>query len=698
MQFAKTGKAFVVALALSSSAYAADEGQSTEIIITGSPEKPADPLATGRLNSSDTAVLLSGLPGVSLNTGGGVSSLPAIHGLADDRVRLLLDGMQITSACANHMNPPLSYAAPANVSSVGVIAGLTPVSMGGDSIAGTILVSSSGPVFAAQGETRESGRMSAYYRSVNSGVALSAQAALASDSLSLGYAGSLDRASSYTDGHGKLVRDTLYKTENHQLTLAARGEDSLLVVKAGVQAIPYEGFVNQYMDLVGNRGNSLNADYRRDYGWGKLDTRVYWQDTKHEMGFFTPEKTGTMPMNTHGRDLGYALKAELPQSQQTTLRIGNEYHSFKLDDWWPPVAGSPMMSPNTYLNINNGRRDVFSLYAELESKWDSQWSSVLGLRGDRVSMDTGNVQSYGCGMMCMPDTNAAAAFNSVSHARSDNNYDLSALARYEADRASSYEFGISRKTRSPNLYERYSWGRSQMAMNMIDWFGDANGYVGNLNLKPEVANTVSATAKWHAAERKDSELAVTPYYTYVQNYIGVNLLNTYTSGGSTFSDFRFANHNARIYGLDVSGKTGVWDNDYGVGRLKAIAGWTRGTRTDTGGSLYRIMPFNARVTLEQTLKSWTNALELQYVANKSKVDTLRNEPATPGYTLVNLRSAYEMKNLRLDFGIDNLFNKFYYLPLGGVDYADWKANGMTGQIGAVAGPGRSINAGLTVKF
>jgi iron complex outermembrane receptor protein len=142
----------------------------------------------------------------------------------------------------------------------------------------------------------------------------------------------------------------------------------------------------------------------------------------------------------------------------------------------------------------------------------------------------------------------------------------------------------------------------------------------------------------------------------------------------------------------------VWDNSYGVGQVKGMLGWTHGTRTDTGGSLYHIMPLNARVSLEQNVNAWTNAAELQFVGKKSEIDQLRNEPATSGYTLVNLRTAYQLKNVRFDLGVTNLTNKFYSLPLGGVDIADWKANGSVGLPGAVAGAGRSINAGLTMKF
>jgi iron complex outermembrane receptor protein len=690
MQFRKKYLVLAVALALSPLAQAEDEAKLPEITVT------ASPVNTRSVDTGDAASLLADTPGISFYTNGGASSLPVIHGMNDDRIKILVDGMSITSACANHMNPAMSYISATNVSNTAMIAGLTPVSMGGDSIAGTISVESAPPVFAGSGEeSHKEGGISASYRSISSGSTLSAEASIANGNLSLAYAGSQDKAGSYKDGNGNLVRDTLYETRNNQLTLGIKGDGSLLVIKAGQQSIPYQGFVNQYMDMVGNDANNLDVDYKADYAWGKLDARIYSQDTKHAMGFFTPEKPGTMPMNTHGKDLGYDLRAEFSLSQQNTLRLGNEYHSFRLDDWWPAVPMSMMMGPNTYLNINNGKRDRFSLFAEMESRLDSQWTSLLGIRGDSVKMDTGTVQSYGCGMMCAADTAAAAAFNAQSHARTDNNIDLTALARYEVNQGSTYEFGYSRKTRSPNLYERYSWGVGQMAMDMIGWFGDGNGYVGNLNLKPEVANTLSATAKWNNSASKGWEVTVAPYYTEVKDYIGVNKIGTFANGTSKL---QFVNHDARIYGLDMTAKQTVWDNSYGVGQLKGVLGWTHGTRTDTGGSLYHIMPLNARVSLEQSINVWTNEIELQLVDNKSNVDPLRNEPMTSGYMLVNLRTAYQLKNVRLDLGVTNLFNKFYSLPLGGVDIADWKAGGSVGLPGPVAGAGRSINAGVTVKF
>jgi iron complex outermembrane receptor protein len=83
---------------------------------------------------------------------------------------------------------------------------------------------------------------------------------------------------------------------------------------------------------------------------------------------------------------------------------------------------------------------------------------------------------------------------------------------------------------------------------------------------------------------------------------------------------------------------------------------------------------------------------------------VRNEVATPGYGLLNLRASYSWPMLRLDFGIENLLDRFYTLPLGGA-YLGQGTTMTTGPVGsvprwgqAVPGMGRSIYAGVTVKF
>lgn len=709
------GRALMIAILADSTCHAEAAADTASAIVLPTIRTVADPGQPIQAATADTASLLKDIPGIGLYTGGGASSLPVLRGLNDDRLRTTVDGMQTTSACANHMNPPLSYIDPANVGNIQAIAGITPVSLGGDNIGGTVAIESAPPVFAAPGAaTRSTGKLSTYYRSQGDAAGASLTASIATANASLGYAGGVQHASSYRDGNGDKVRSTQYETRNHALTFATQRENDQLTIKLAHQEIPYQGYVNQYMDMTDNRSNSVNIHYQAEFDRGTIDARAYWQDVRHEMDFFSSEKTGTMPMETHGKDIGYSLQAELPYGDDHTWRLGHDFHRFTLDDWWPPVAGSMMMEPNTYENINGGLRERTGVFVELESQWDARWSSVLGIRDDLVITNTGDVQPYntqdsipmGMGGMAMgmdnPDAPAAIAFNSSGRSQRDNHIDLTALARYEPARTASYEFGYARKTRSPNLYERYSWGRGTMAMTMIGWFGDANAYVGDPDLKPETANTISASADWHDAAHQDWQLKITPYYTYVQDYIDVveiGMFNPLMAMQVSRPKLQFANHDVEIYGVDASGQATLWsESRFGRGVIKGTLAWTRGMRTGDAGDLYHIMPLNARIGVEQTIDAWTNGIELQLAARKSKVDTIRDEQRTGGYTLVNLRSSYRWSMARIDFGVSNLFNKFYYLPLGGVDYADWKAEGGSGQLGAVPGAGRSLDVGLTLQY
>ena len=207
------------------------------------------------------ATSLLGSQGVEFSAAGGISQLPIIRGMNGDRVKVLIDGGEITAACANHMNPPLSYMDASRISSTAVLSGITPVSMGGDSIAGTISVDSRKPAYSDSDELLMQGSIGAIYESNGRHHGEYFNATIANSHLSLGYSSSLDRSDSYRDGRGDKVLDTLYRSENHALTFGARGEVQELVLKLTHQKVHYQGFPNQYMDMVGNRFPRLKPGF-----------------------------------------------------------------------------------------------------------------------------------------------------------------------------------------------------------------------------------------------------------------------------------------------------------------------------------------------------------------------------------------------------------------------------------------------------
>jgi iron complex outermembrane receptor protein len=652
--------------------------------------------------SLDTAELLSNLPEVSLRDNGDLATIPLLHGLGDERARVMVNGMTVSASCPNHMNPPLSYIDPSQVAQVNVMAGITPVSMGGDSIGGTIAIESPPPVFARPGErVHTEGAFSTFFRSNGQSYGASLAGSVATQNFSFGYSGSWTNTDDYLDGSGHLVTSTYAQNANNSVTLAAQGAGNLLILQAGFQNTPYQGFPNQQMDMVGNHSEFLNFHYRRDVGWGVLDTRVFWQNVRHEMNIGKDKSTFPMamwmPMDTHGRDLGYSAKLGIPLSERHTVQLGSEFQRFGLEDIWPAVPGAaPYMGPNPFVNINDGHRSRLAWFGEVASKWNSRWTTLLGIRNDTVWTNTGPVSGYSDAAMYAMD---ADTFNSLNRARTDINIDLTASARYELNRHSTFEIGYARKTRAPNLYERYAWSTDWMSSGMINWFGDGNYYVGNVNLKPEVAHTVSGAASWHDRARKEWEIKATPYLTYIRDYIDVDELATQTYGESTFSQLQFANHNARIYGADVAGDVAIWKSArYGRGEITGVAGWLHGTRLDTGTGLYQMMPLNTRLGFTEKLKRWSAGPEVQLVDRKFDVDPRRFEQRTPGDALLNFNAGYQWRHLRIDAGAHNLLNKCYFLPLGGVNFDDFQASGWMSQIRPLTGPGRSFYMGLSVPF
>ena len=400
-----------------------------------------------------------------------------------------------------------------------------------------------------------------------------------------------------------------------------------------------------------------------------------------------------MPMNTHGRDIGYSWKFDLPIAARHNLAAGNELHRFRLDDTWPPVPGTGMM-PDTFLNINNGRRTRLGWFAELTSDWNPRWTTLFGLRTDTVWMNTDAVHGYS--MMYATDANA---FNAARRDRHDNDVEATGWTRYQPNAHSTFEFGYARKSRVPNLYERYAWSTSKMISGMIGWFGDGNYYVGSLALRPEAADTLGGTATWHDAARANWDITATPYVTWVHDYVDVDTITTFKYTRTTLAQLRFANHDARIAGVDLSGNRTVWQNDrFGLGRLTALGAWQQGKRTDSSTALYQMMPVHAHIGFDEQKSGFTGGFGVDVADRKSDADPNRFEMPTPGYALFEVHAGYQRGHFRVAGGTDNLFNRYYELPLGGVNVDDFLSSGRTSQLRPLTGRGRSVYFALGAQF
>ena len=164
---------------------------------------------------------------------------------------------------------------------------------------------------------------------------------------------------------------------------------------------------------------------------------------------------------------------------------------------------------------------------------------------------------------------------------------------------------------------------------------------------------------------------------------------------------QFANHDARLWGVDVTAKADFFkDKTFGQFSTHSTMSYVRGERMD-GGNLYHMMPFNVKLSLDHTLAGWKSAFEMQFVDAKTNVQAIRNELTTASYILLNAKTGYQWENISIDVGLDNILNKQYYYPLSGVyigDQAAMTLSSSNANTQNLPGLGRSVYVGMTFSY
>lgn len=723
-----------------------------------------------RAANVDSATLMTNVSGVAFQVGGAVSSIPVIRGLADDRISILLDGVDAVPACPNHMNTPLSYVDPSSIKSLQVYKSYKPVSMGFNSIGGAIVASTGQPTFAEAGQNLITGNAGFFYGTNNNNMGGNLSVTAATDWLSVTYTGSTSSANNYTAARnfhtgqqttattsgnqvlpGNMVGSTSYESTNQAVALALKADKHTVQLKYSWQDIPYEGYVNQRMDLTGNQQQRYNLQYWGGYDWGKLEAQAYYEQLNHQMNFGPNKQFGYgstpataysvpgMPMDTNSNTSGVKVKGDINIAANAMLRTGAEWQRYYLNDYWPPSGpATSMMAPNTYQNVNGGLQQAASVFGEWEQRFTQNLKSELGVRYSLIHSSTGNVHGYkqgyaptsfaaesgqgpwaGTGYM-MPHSgtcgagnpcnqvNEAAAFNNGSRSATFNDVDVVLSTSYQHSERQDMQLGLARQVRAPNLYELYTWSAWNMAAIMNNTVGDGNGYFGNPNLKPETAYTASAVYDLHTEER-DYMIKASPFYSYVENYIDA----VQWSGNSVigapntmllpnqFVTMRYVNQNANLAGIDLDGQMPLAKTDFGRFSAQGLFNWTYGKNLVTGYGLYNVMPVNGKLNVTHQYGGWDNQIQLIAVASKNNfLSVERNEIPTPGYFLTNLKASYSWQKYRVDAGINNLFNTFYYQPLGGAYLGQGKTMSMNGVPWGTAVPGMGISyyTALNIKF
>jgi iron complex outermembrane recepter protein len=591
----------------------------------------------------DTSALLENTPGASIVRNGDLTGIVQLRGLFNDRVRVDIDGMQITPACPNHMDPPLHYTMPTQLDSLEILPGITPVSDGGDSIAGTVKARSIDPAFFDDGAGVR-GEAGASYSGGNEGKLASTHVEAGNEHYVLSADGGWARANDTDFADGR-VADTGYKTRSGAVRLDARTRDGRTTVELGAQSSDDVGTPALPMDMVKDNANRIRFNYGGALNIYEVNLSAYWHDINHTMDNYSlrPNTGMRMEAPSDSRDAGFRLALARPAGGGK-LNMGVEGYSNALDVYQRNVQTSA--TQDTFRDASRERAGVF---AEWEHQPARNWQAQYGLRTDYVQSDTRNIANS------FPPTSAdRATFNGRSHYRNHLQLDATALWRYSASPALDYVVGLARKTRSPSLLEYYLWTPLSASAGQAD----GRTYLGNLDLDPEISHQISLGLEYQPA---DFSIKPSIFYNRVHDYIQGSPIARLDANGKPV--LKYKNFDAELYGVDGSWS---WQTTSTVA-LGGTLSYVRGKNRTTNDNLYRIAPLNGELYGDWRTGRWTHRAEIRAAAQQHEVSSYNDEQKSGGWAILNLRTRWSGSQWQLGGGIENLFNKNYHDHLAGIN-------------------------------
>jgi len=148
------------------------------------------------------------------------------------------------------------------------------------------------------------------------------------------------------------------------------------------------------------------------------------------------------------------------------------------------------------------------------------------------------------------------------------------------------------------------------------------------------------------------------FYSYVDDYIYVYKITNVTPNARSYT-----NIDAKFFGFEVSSMYNLYSNLF----LSSGVSYVNG-RKDTDSSrnlrdkdVAEVPPLTARLALRYDTGAWFVEPEVIATGTQNKVDSDLNETKTSGYGIMNIKAGINYKGLALIAGVDNVFDKKYFL-------------------------------------
>ncbi|MCF8228408.1 MAG: TonB-dependent receptor [Bacteroidales bacterium] len=612
----------------------------------------------------DIGDIIRRTPNLSGVRKGAIGIDPVMRGFKNKQLNVMVNGgTRIEGGCPNRMDPAVAHIEAEDISEIEILKGPYALRYG-PAFGGVIHLKTVKPkpytrytnnITAIQGfESNWNGRKQ--HLSIDGG----------NHMVYYNISGNYKKYGNYSAGNGQEISSSFTKYN--------------YAVQLGVSPVENQQYVFSYDRSYGRNVNfpALPMDERSDDtrllsfdytitkisdAWDKMRLKLYHSDVHHIMDNKERPFSDTVVAVSDITAVNYGGRLE------SFFNIGgqNITAGIDLENIWKNGQRTKnfILQPNLPLKIE----DLWKQARIINAGFYSSWNQQLG-KFDLTFSARLDFNSARSNPLILKKMNGDVLYENVNTASNYTNVSISGGLLWDIKENWGLGLTLGRGVRSPDLTERY--------IILLPVGYDRYDYLGNPGLKPEANH--QADLKIYYENEKTGYFEANTFFSYVTNYITAQLVpesyvQKQTQDVLGVKEF-YNEDRVYLYGFEFSYASPVWGK-FGMTASGAVtiginpdatkyiieSGQVTGEEKIGRDALPEIPPFESNIDFIYKIienKLQTKA-SVRMVAAQEHVSDAFYEEATPGFVLADLSVNYMYsKNLRVNAGVNNIFDKAYY--------------------------------------
>lgn len=613
--------------------------RSTELLITAGRMQMQHGGVYSSSNTKSVDDHMASIPGLDMVTRANMAKDPVIRGLRDGRVNVMIDGMRLTPACVDGMDPATAYIETDNLQAIEISRGFENGTKNQSAPGGSVNFSMVRPTLnsgiSASAETGyQSASMQQLYQGSTSyggeiwAIRLSGTYRDAGDLLH----GAGNRISGSGFNKGNMMASALYvPSESHRINLRYIGDFAGKI-----------GYPNLIMDTrradahIAGLEHSWQQPFR---GIQSITTNLYINRVQHWMDDYSRDVTQrevmrNMYMPMYGETTTSGLTSELTASRNNHL-FNASVEVFRINAFADMLMEhiDPRVRDMYLVNVGDVVQQNVAISGSHTRFADTGWLIRTALRAE-----------IGMNQLNHPDARATyrAEYSTNINLKPT---DAGVMASFSAERQLASRLlagvGLSTGTRLPGHLERYGYYIYQPL--------DGYFYIGNPELKPERSSQAEIfTRIGNDDSRFGGSLT-----------LWINRMGRYMAGIQVDELFKHMQNmgTAVLTGFEADLSVHLHQNWTASGALSYV----HGTHNELDEPLPMIPPLKGHLSLQRRSDRLQVEGRLRWSASQNRIATLNsNETKTGGYALLDIHSSVPISSaVSVRIGIDNILNTFH---------------------------------------